>query len=139
MIAFHSNTDFVFNETSKYTEWINKVVRNYEAMPGTLQYVFMSDEELLAMNQKFLQHDYYTDIITFDYSEGMKISGDIFISVDRVGENAEAFKVTFEEELRRVMIHGVLHLLGMKDSTDADRNKMREAEEEAMKLFHVKH
>ncbi|MDG1571501.1 rRNA maturation RNase YbeY [Robiginitalea sp. M366] len=139
MIDYHSKTDFALTDTDKYTEWIITIIREYEREPGQIQYVFLDDEELLAMNQEYLKHDYYTDIITFDYSAGDDVTGDIFISVDRVKDNARDYRVDFKDELRRVMIHGILHLLGMQDSTDAERNKMRKAEDAAMKLFHVKH
>ncbi len=94
----------------------------------------MSDEQLLAMNKQYLNHDYYTDIITFDYSESSLISGDLFISVDRVRENAKQLKVSFNEELHRVMVHGVLHLLGFSDKSKAQAQTMRKQEDEALKM-----
>lgn len=102
---------------------------------GNVAYVFCSDEYLLEMNQEHLKHDYYTDIITFDYTEGKIIAGDIFISVDRVQENADLNAVSFEQELRRVMIHGILHLLGLRDKKKEDQKAMRLAENQALVLF----
>lgn len=102
--------------------------------------IFCSDEELLAMNQKHLNHDYYTDIITFDYSSDSYISGDLFVSVERVSDNAEAEGVSFTEELHRVVYHGILHLLGYNDKEEQDVLLMREKENFYLaKLFHVKH
>lgn len=96
-----------------------------------------SDKRLLEVNQKYLNHDFYTDIITFDYSEGSEISGDLMISYERVKENAASQKVTVQHELRRVMVHGVLHLLGFKDKTEEDAAEMRSQEDAALDLFHV--
>ncbi|MFM7723985.1 MAG: rRNA maturation RNase YbeY [Bacteroidota bacterium] len=105
-----------------------------------LSIIFCSDDELLSMNQKHLNHDYYTDIITFDYSTDSYISGDLFISVDRVSDNAEIEGVSFMEEIHRVVFHGVLHLLGYNDKEDQDILVMREKENFYLaKLFHVKH
>jgi rRNA maturation RNase YbeY len=105
---------------------------------GTLNYCFVSDDELLAMNQHYLRHNTYTDIITFDYSsdESRKnvVSGEIYISIDRVRENADKFRVPFRTELSRVMAHGLLHLCGLRDKTSADQKKMRNAEEKALSL-----
>jgi len=107
---------------------------------GDITFVFCSDEELLGVNKEFLNHDYYTDIITFDYSEGSVISGDLFISIDRVKENALSFNVQIMEELHRVAFHGVLHLLGYNDKTEAEVIIMRAKENHYLnKLFHVKH
>ena len=103
---------------------------------GNINYLFCDDEYLLGINQRYLNHDTYTDIITFDYVAGNLISGDIMISVDRVGENAAKFGVPFEQELRRVVVHGVLHLLGQGDKSDEESREMRRLEEEALSLFH---
>lgn len=94
---------------------------------------------MLEINQKYLRHDYYTDIITFEYEELADVSGDLFISVDRVSENSKTEQVEMLEELRRVMVHGVLHLLGFNDKTEAGIAEMRQKENEALQLFHVKH
>lgn len=115
--------------------WIKQVVGNFELKVGELAYIFCSDEKILEVNQEYLQHDYYTDIITFDYSEGNVISGDMFISLDTVKSNAEKYETAYDEELLRVMIHGVLHLCGLKDKTEEEEAKMREEENKALKLL----
>ena len=104
---------------------------------GKLDYVFCDDEYLAEINLQYLNHDTYTDVITFDYSEGEEIVGDIFISIERVRENATEREIAFDEELRRVMAHGVLHLLGFNDEEDAERAAMRAKEDEVLAKFHV--
>ena len=128
------NPEFLF-------EWYSDVVKQYSLELGDVAVVFCSDDHLLEMNKQYLHHDYYTDIITFDYTEGGVVSGDLFISVDRVAENASDLKIEFTDELHRVCVHGLLHLCGLKDKSEADELKMREAEDSALKLrvFHVKH
>lgn len=111
------------------------VVESKSQKLGDVAYVFCSDEYLLQMNQEHLKHDYYTDIITFDYTDGDVISGDLFISVDRVKENAIKEAVDFDIELRRVMIHGIMHLLGLKDKKKGDQEAMRLAENQALMMF----
>jgi probable rRNA maturation factor len=113
--------------------WIKDIVALQKKTPGDIHFVFTGDEDLLQINLRYLQHDTYTDIITFDYSEQNVISGDIMISVERVEENAKKLKVDFEEELRRVMIHGILHLCGYKDKSRADAAEMRLNENWALK------
>ena len=115
--------------------WVRSVIEESGFDCGEVTYIFCSDEDLLEINQRYLKHDTYTDIITFDYGQGRLISGDIFISTDRVIENAEKFKVPFEHELARVMIHGVLHLLGMDDHTDEDKQNMRTEEDRHIKIL----
>ncbi len=137
MIDFHYELDFVLNNEIKYSDWITRVINEEDASVGQLNYVFCDDSYLLSINQQYLCHDTFTDIITFDYTVGIKISGDIFISIDRVQENASEYEVLFLEELARVMVHGVLHLLGYEDKSAADRNVMRQKENDAMELFHV--
>ena len=117
--------------------WISSVVLKHKKTLGDICVVSCSDEYLLTVNIEHLDHDYYTDIITFDYSEGNGISGDLLISFERVKENAKNHGVGFQEELRRVIIHGVLHLVGYKDKTDKEVLEMREKENEALKMFHV--
>lgn len=128
------NPEFLF-------EWYSDVVKKHESLLGDVSVIFCSDEHLLEMNKQYLQHDYYTDIITFDYTEGVVVSGDLFISIDRVSDNAEKLKVKFEDELHRVCVHGLLHLCGLKDKSEADEKAMRLAEDSALelRLFHVKH
>lgn len=128
MIYFHSETDFILKEQQKFASWIAACITSFDKEVGELNYIFLNDERLLKMNQEYLGHDTLTDIITFDYCENEYISGDIFISVERVEQNAEKFEVLFEEELKRVMIHGVLHLLGFNDKTAKEKEKMRDLE-----------
>ena len=108
--------------------WIQEVIRLNNHQTGHLSFVFCTDDYLLEVNKKFLNHDYYTDIITFDYSESNTVSGDLIISIDRVKENALTHQCSFNLELNRVIIHGVLHLLGFSDKTDDQISKMRELE-----------
>lgn len=129
--------DFELAEESLYTEWVAKIIASEEAILGEIAYIFCDDQYLLGINQQYLNHNTLTDIITFDYTNGKVIGGDIFISIDRVKENAGMFKVSFIEELLRVMAHGVLHLLGYKDKTDEEAQLMRFKEVEKIKLFHV--
>ena len=136
-INFYSENDFVLEDHGKYESWIERVIASEEKKLEELSYIFCDDEYLLNLNEEFLQHDTYTDIITFDYSVGKILQGDIYISTERVKENSEEFNVSFEEELRRVIIHGVLHLCGYKDKTKEQSLLMRQREEEKMKLFHV--
>lgn len=114
--------------------WLKKIILNEKFKVGELTYIFCSDEHLLSINQQYLNHNTYTDIITFDYVDKEKrmLSGDIFISLERIRENAEKFKVSFEQELHRVMAHGALHLMGYKDKTLKDKKMMRAKEEEAL-------
>ncbi len=107
---------------------IENLILNEHKTDGELSFIFCSDDYLLAMNKDYLNHDFYTDVITFDYCENDIISGDVFISVDRVRENAKTFNTSFENELQRVMIHGVLHLVGYKDKTKEEKTKMQEKE-----------
>jgi probable rRNA maturation factor len=113
--------------------WIKTVAEKYKREIGAIQYIICTDEEILQINQNFLKHDYYTDIITFDYSEGNTISGDIFISIDRITENASKLGVLLNDEWHRVIIHGILHLCGFKDKSTKDIKLMRENEEKALK------
>lgn len=138
-IAYHYENEFILRDEDKYTEWIINCLQAADYQVGDISYVFMSDDQLLEVNRQFLQHDYYTDIITFPFSEGKVLSADICISTDRVKENAQTYEVLFEEELRRVMIHGVLHLMGWKDTTDEDKVAMRDKETLLLEMFHVKH
>lgn len=135
-VSFQSeNIDFKLSGPLATKRWIKKIVENEKRSPGDLNFIFMSDDALLARNREFLRHDYYTDIITFDYSQGKTVAGDILISIDRIRDNSERFQVGFEQELRRVIIHGVLHLCGYKDKTTTEKAAMRKAEDRALKLF----
>lgn len=117
---------------------IKSVLRKERKLLGEISYVFCSDTKLLSINQEFLDHDYFTDIITFDYVEGRVISGDIFISLERVVDNAHEYKESVDRELLRVLFHGLLHLLGYKDHTQEEKQVMRRKEEEVINLFNRK-
>jgi probable rRNA maturation factor len=137
MISFNYETDFEITNEQQYEEWLSGVIESEDKSEGEINYVFCDDEYLLQKNIEFLDHDTLTDIISFDYTMGNLISGDIFISVERVKENAVEYGVPFEEELRRVMVHGILHYCGYKDKTEEDGKVMRDKEEEKMEAFHV--
>ncbi len=117
-----------FDFDNKIFNKIENLISNENKTDGELSFIFCSDDYLLDMNKKYLNHDFYTDVITFDYCENDIVSGDVFISVDRIKENAQTYKSSFEKELQRVMIHGVLHLVGYKDKTDTEQKQMRERE-----------
>lgn len=116
----------------KLVRWIRAVAADYGFSVGSITYIFCSDERELAVNREFLGHDYYTDVITFDYSTASTLNGDIFISLDTVRSNAEMVGTTFEQELRRIMIHGVLHLTGQGDKTPETKQEMTAKEEKAL-------
>lgn len=116
----------------KVTRWIRSVAADYNFAVGNINYIFCSDERELEVNRQFLGHDYYTDVITFDYTSGKTLNGDIFISLDTVRSNAEMVGVPFEEELRRIIIHGILHLTGQGDKTPETKAQMTEKEEKAL-------
>ncbi len=118
-----------------YEQWLSEVTRLENKKLGDVTLIFCSDEYLLNINQTYLDHDYYTDIITFDYTEGDFVSGDLYISVDRVSENAEINNVSFLNELNRVVVHGVLHLCGYKDKSDEEEKQMRRKEDDALNLL----
>ena len=138
MIDFNYETDFELSDEAKYAEWIAEVIASEGKKEGEISYIFCDDEYLLEINQQHLDHDTLTDIISFDYTIGNEISGDIFISVERVKDNAVDFNVPFAEELLRVMSHGVLHYCGYKDKGDDHEKLMRSKEEEKIAMFHVK-
>lgn len=117
------------------TEWINKIAGMYDKKVGDISYIFCSDEKILEINKQYLQHDYYTDIITFNYNEKDVISGDIFISLDTVKSNSEKYLTGYDEELRRVIIHGILHLCGIDDKSIEDSKYMTKCENEALALY----
>jgi len=136
MISFQNQSiSFKLPEKTKLKQWIKTITEKEKHILGNINYIFCSDEELLEINIRHLNHNTYTDIITFDYTEEKKISSDIFISIDRVTENAKKFDVSFENELHRVMIHGILHLCGYKDKTKADAELMRKKENGALKVL----
>lgn len=128
------NPEFLF-------AWYTNVCEVEGKSLGDVSLIFCSDEHLLQMNKEYLDHDYYTDIITFDYTEGSLVSGDLFISIDRVLDNANEFNVAFQDELHRVCVHGLLHLCGYKDKSDSEELLMRSKENQMLELrkFHVEH
>lgn len=126
---FYENIQPLLLQKSKIKKHLNYLVKSELKQLGDVCFIFCGDEYLLAMNKQYLDHDYYTDIITFDYVEGKIISGDLFISIDRVNENAKEFGIEFKRELLRVMFHGVLHLCGYKDKTEYEKKQMREKED----------
>jgi rRNA maturation RNase YbeY len=138
MITFNYENDFTLLQEQTYDEWIGAIIKSESKSLGEINYIFCDDDYLLDINIKHLNHDYYTDIITFNYCEGDLISGDLFISSDRVKDNAQTYQVSFEEELLRVMSHGVLHLIGYNDKSEAEELIMRKKEDEKIKMFHVK-
>lgn len=115
--------------------WLGQVAAAHDRFVGPLTYIFCDDPRILEVNREFLGHDYYTDIITFDYSRGRMISGDIFLSLDTVATNAEQFGATFDRELHRVLAHGVLHLCGINDKGPGEREVMEQHENQALELF----
>lgn len=135
LIQFSIETNgFTLKNRRLIKEWLSKVAQLHHCKPGNLTFIFVDDEQLLEMNKQYLQHDYYTDIITFDYSELPIVSGDLFISIDRVHENAKTLEISFIDELHRVMVHGVLHLIGFSDKGKKAEQVMRTKEEEALKM-----
>lgn len=115
--------------------WIKSVAASYGKKVGDIAYIFCNDEKILEVNKEYLQHDYYTDIITFDYCEGNVISGDLFISLDTVKSNSELVDATYEQELHRVIIHGILHLCGINDKGEGEREIMEAAENKALSML----
>jgi probable rRNA maturation factor len=138
MIDFNYETDFELSDETRYSKWISEVITSEGKKEGEISYIFCNDDYLLEINQQHLDHDTLTDIISFDYTVGNEISGDIFISIERVKDNASDFDVSFDEELLRVMSHGILHYCGYKDKGEDNEVVMRNKEDEKIALFHVK-
>lgn len=137
MITFNYENNFVIENEDVYQNWISKIITSEGFSEGEVNYIFCDDDYLLNINIEYLNHDTYTDIISFDYTVGNLVQGDIFISTERVAENALNFKVSFDDELKRVLSHGILHYCGFKDKTDEDVKLMRQKEDEKIALFHV--
>jgi probable rRNA maturation factor len=137
MIDFNYETEFTLENEGAISNWISDVIKSENKKVGEINYIFCDDEYLLQINQEHLQHDFYTDIISFDYTVGNEINGDVFVSVERVKDNALDFNVSFEEELKRVLVHGVLHYCGYKDKSEAEVLLMRSKEDEKIAMFHV--
>ena len=136
-INFFYETDFSLVGENVFKKWIIEIIESEYKQNGDINFIFCDDEYLHSINLKYLDHDTLTDIISFDYTEGDTISGDIFISIERVKENAEEVSTRFSDELKRVMSHGVLHFCGYKDKTERESDLMRRKEEEKMQLVHV--
>ena len=135
MILFNSETDFNLSDEDKYIDWISFSIENESLSVGEINYIFCDDEYLHKINVDYLNHDTLTDIISFDYSQGDVVSGDIFISVERVKDNAQDFNVTFDNELLRVMIHGIMHYCGYKDKSEEEAKVMRSKEDYYISKF----
>ena len=133
MITFNSETSFTLKNQKKLVKWISDVISSEGFQVGEINYIFCNDSYLNKINQEFLNHDTFTDVISFDYTLGKEVGGDIFISIERVLENAQKFNEVFENELYRVMIHGILHFMGYKDKTKKEKTLMRTKEDE--KIF----
>jgi len=136
-INFFSENEFILKDEKDYREWIERSILSEDKFIGDISFVFCNDEYLHKINLQYLSHDTYTDIISFDNTLGNTLQGDIFISTERIRENAQNFNAEFSEELKRVLIHGVLHFCGYKDKTERQKELMRRKEEEKMLLFHV--
>ncbi|TXD83985.1 rRNA maturation RNase YbeY [Subsaximicrobium wynnwilliamsii] len=129
MINFNYETEFKLTNETNLAAWLTSVIASEEHKEGEINYVFCDDDYLHKLNLEFLEHDTLTDIISFDYSIGKELHGDIYISVERVRENASEYSTDFEEELQRVMVHGILHYCGYKDKTESEQNAMRAKED----------
>ncbi len=134
MISFFSETNFTLDNQESIAQWITDAIQKEGFKTGDLQYTFLDDEALLVINKKYLQHNFYTDIISFDYTLGKLISGEMFLSIDRIKENANTFNVSFLDELHRVIIHGILHYCGYKDKEEEDIVIMRSKEDYYLSL-----
>ncbi len=136
MITFQTEQiDMPAIDQAKVREWIKTVAASYSKRVGEIAYFFCNDDKILEVNREYLQHDYYTDIITFDYCEGNRLSGDLFISIDTVRSNSEQLGTPYDTELHRVIIHGVLHLCGINDKGPGEREIMEAAEDKALALY----
>jgi len=135
-VYFHTeDTDFSLEEEDLYERWIDTAIKNKGKESGQINVIFTSNRFLLEKNKQYLNHNYFTDVITFEYNEEEFISGDVFISVDQVRENSLYYSVSFTNELERVIIHGVLHLLGLKDSNEEEKRIMRKKEDEGLEVL----
>ncbi|MCQ2196182.1 MAG: rRNA maturation RNase YbeY [Bacteroidaceae bacterium] len=136
MITFNvQNTEMPSIDQPKVVRWIERVAATFNLKVGDINYIFVDDERILELNREFVGHDYYTDHIGFDYSEGSRIAGDIYISLDTVRTNAEKFNATYDRELHRVIIHGILHLCGIKDKEPGEREEMEAEENKALEIL----
>ena len=137
MINFNYETDFTLDNEEAIAAWLTNVITSENKKEGEINYIFCDDKYLHKINLEYLNHDTLTDIISFDYTMGNELSGDIFVSIERVNDNAKDFNVVFEEELKRVLVHGILHYCGYNDKGEAEELLMRSKEDEKIALFHV--
>lgn len=137
MIDFNYECDFSLDNEDVIASWLSAVIVSENKTEGEINYIFCDDEYLHKINMEYLNHDTLTDIISFDYTVGNELNGDIFISVERVQDNANDFNVSFEDELKRVLVHGVLHYCGYKDKDEESEQLMRVKEDEKIAMFHV--
>lgn len=137
MISFNYETDFELGNEAAFESWISRVILSEEKKEGEINFIFCDDDYLHKLNVEYLEHDTLTDVISFDYSVGNELHGDVYISTERVADNAMDFNVTLEEEIKRVIIHGILHYCGYKDKSDTEEALMRSKEEEKINMFHV--
>tara|TARA_B100000965_G_C19460938_1_gene699676 strand:- start:128 stop:550 length:423 start_codon:yes stop_codon:yes gene_type:complete len=136
-VNYVSNTDFVLENKDRLSSWVKAVVLSENRTLGDITYAFFNDEDLKSLNIKFLKQDAFTDVLSFDQSLDKTINGDIAVSIDRVKENAKTYKTSFDNELKRVMVHGLLHLLGYSDQTLQEKKVMRKIENDKIKMFLV--
>lgn len=137
MINFNYESDFILDNEEAIAAWLSAVIVSEKKKEGEINYIFCDDEYLHKINVEYLNHDTLTDIISFDYSVGNELNGDVFVSVERVQDNANDFNVSFEDELKRVLVHGILHYCGYKDKGDEEERLMRLKEDEKIAMFHV--
>jgi rRNA maturation RNase YbeY len=137
MINFNYETEFTLENEQAFADWLSAVIVSENKNEGEINYIFCDDEYLHKINVEYLNHDTLTDIISFDYTVGNELNGDIFVSVERVEDNAKDFNVSFIEELKRVLAHGILHYCGYKDKSDSEAELMRSKEDEKIAMFHV--
>ena len=138
-IDYIYNTTFVLENETKVSKWLTRAVKKEGFSVGEVVYAFFNDKDLKALNSRYLNHDYFTDVISFNDSKGTVLNGNIAISIDRVRENAERYKTSFNNELLRVMVHGLLHFMGYNDSSEKETQQMRDKEDDNLKTFHVEH
>ena len=137
MISFNYETDFELGNEPAFEDWISRVILSEGKKEGEINYIFCDDDYLNKLNVEYLEHDTLTDVISFDYCVGNELHGDVFISVERVADNAKDFGVTFADELQRVIVHGILHYCGYKDKGEVEELLMRSKEDEKIAMFHV--
>ncbi|RKS99449.1 rRNA maturation RNase YbeY [Flavobacterium sp. 123] len=137
MINFNYETEFTLENVQAFEDWLSRVIVSENKKEGEINYIFCDDEYLHKINLEYLNHDTLTDIISFDYSMGNELNGDIFVSIERVKDNAADFNVLFDDELKRVVVHGILHYCGYKDKSEVDEALMRSKEDEKIAMFHV--